>query len=265
MRLIASHVTGLSVAQVYARPETNLSPDQLAALKDLTAKRGNAMPMAHILGRREFWSMDLRVSADTLVPRPDSETLIELVIDLYRHRSHPSRVLDLGTGTGCLAFALLQEFPNATALATDISLPALRVAKNNADSLALSERIDFRATSWCDGISGEFDLIVSNPPYIPSDDVDELDATVRDYEPRLALDGGDDGLDAYRAILLGIRGLLPSDGWVVFEIGLGQLEQLEPLAASEGYECVASLGDAANVTRAVAFRKKSVGFVNGSR
>ena len=211
--------------------------------------------MAHILGRREFWSLAFKVTADTLDPRPDSETLVQAVLDQVPDRSAALRLADFGTGTGCLLLALLHELPNATGVGVDVSAAALAVAAENADALGLAQRASFHRGNWDDGIDPGFDIVLSNPPYIPSGDIAGLQPEVASFEPRLALDGGSDGLDAYRRLGPAAMRLLVPGGLAAFEIGLGQGDSVRRIMAAAGLRHIATARDLGAVERCVLFRK----------
>ncbi|TAN74534.1 MAG: peptide chain release factor N(5)-glutamine methyltransferase, partial [Magnetospirillum sp.] len=199
-RLMLGEVLGLAPQAVFTRPQLELGPAEQARFDALLARRLAREPMSHLLGRRGFWTLELKVTADTLDPRPDTETVIEAVLDGLPEWGRPRRILDLGTGTGCILLALLSELGFATGLGVDKSPAALEVARHNAHSLGLAERVAFRLGDWGDGLDGRFDIIVSNPPYIRDGDIDGLAPEVAAFEPRLALAGGSDGLDCYRRL-----------------------------------------------------------------
>jgi release factor glutamine methyltransferase len=209
--------------------------------------------MAHILGRREFWSLDFAVTSDTLTPRPDSETLVAAVLDIVAGRDRPLGILDLGTGTGCLLLALLHELPNATGVGVDRSAAALAVALGNAQALGLAPRVQFHEGDWGEGLTGRFDVVISNPPYIVSADVPNLSPEVR-HEPRLALDGGADGLDAYRALAPHVGRLLEPAGVAVLEIGEGQAPAVEEILRTAGLKPVDRRRDLAGIERCIVAR-----------
>mgnify|MGYP003562852862 CR=1 FL=1 len=222
---------GAAWADIIARPDTPLSPDIQAQLaRDLERLRAGAPP-GRVLGVRGFWGAEFALSPDTLEPRPDTETLVGAALA----GPAPARILDLGTGTGCIALSLLQEWPSAWALATDIAPGALATARANAAALGLASRIAFACGHWgaCVG-SHSFALIVSNPPYIPSREIDTLAPEVRHQDPLRALDGGPDGLDAYRAIVVDIPRLLAPGGRALLEIGYGQRAAVEAMARDMG-------------------------------
>lgn len=191
-------------------------------------------PVSQIVGRRLFWGRAFEVTADVLDPRPETETLIARALDLAVTLGPAPRILDLGTGSGILAITLLAELPRATAVATDISAAALKVAERNAQALGVADRLTFHRASWFDGIEGTFDLVVSNPPYIPEADVATLQPEVRLWEPRQALTPGPDGLAAYRAIAAGLQRHLGPSGIVLLEHGAGQSSEVARILRAAG-------------------------------
>ncbi len=223
-----------------------LSTDEQAQLDDFLARRCLAEPLSRILGQRGFWKIDLNINAATLDPRPDSEALIELALKAFP--TPPSHILDLGTGSGCLLLALLHEWPSAKGLGIDISADAINMARHNALRLGLADRADFRVGDFHQSLPqpksatelGAFDLIISNPPYIASAEIGTLSAAVRFYDPLLALDGGPDGLNAYRAILEQAKNARTQQKNaahnILFEVGVGQAEQVATLARQYGYK-----------------------------
>jgi release factor glutamine methyltransferase len=254
-RLLLASVLGVATASLVGYPERALTPGEGGRYELLIDRRARREPLTHILGRREFWGLSFRVTADTLDPRPDSETLIEAVLGELPDRQAPLRLLDLGTGTGCLLLALLSELPQATGLGVDCSAAALAVATANASDLGLAGRAAFRLGRWGEGLSGPFDLIVSNPPYIPSGDIGGLMPEVARYEPHLALDGGPDGLDSYRMLGAEIARLLTGTGLAALEIGLGQAPAVAALLAADGVAQATLRRDLAGHIRCLVFRK----------
>ena len=247
-RLLLEAASGLPRTTLLTEPARPADAAAAAGYRALLARRATREPMAYILGRAEFWSLPFAVVPGVLVPRADTETVIEAALAALPDRTRPLRLLDIGTGTGCLALTLLHLFPQARAVATDLSPTALACAAGNARTLGLADRLRLVETSFAEGIAGPFDLVVSNPPYIERAAIAGLMPEVARFEPRLALDGGPDGLDAYRAILAGLRGLLVEDGAALFEIGLGQERVLGPLAAEQGFAVAAHL-DLAGIIR----------------
>lgn len=199
----------------------------------MLARRISGTPLSRIIGTQEFWSLEFELSPDTLDPRQDTETLVEAVVTRYGN-TPPQRILDIGTGTGCILISLLHEWPGATGIGTDLSAGAVAVARRNAVRNNVAERAAFVQTAWAQGVEGPFDLVVSNPPYIRRDVIANLDENVRNYDPILALDGGEDGLDAYRSILTEIKTVLAPGGRVFFEIGYDQHESVPRLVENAG-------------------------------
>jgi release factor glutamine methyltransferase len=255
VRLLLQTAAGVPVSTQIAFPERTISADATARFGALLERRASREPMAHILGQREFWSLPFKVTADTLDPRPDSETLVQAVLDQVPDRSVPLRLLDFGTGTGCLLLALLHELPNATGIGVDMSAAALAIAMENAGALGLAQRATFHRGNWDDGIDPGFDIVLSNPPYIPSGDIPGLQPEVASFEPRLALDGGSDGLDAYRCLGPAAARLLLPDGLAAFDIGIGQSDSVRRIMAAAGLRHIATARDLAAVERCLLFRK----------
>jgi release factor glutamine methyltransferase len=224
-RLLTAAAAGVSTADIIGRPEQIVSAEAQARLRQMIERRSAREPVSRILGEREFYGRRFALSAATLDPRPDSETLIGAALELATQEGWgeaPIRILDIGTGTGCLLLTLLAELPNATGLGTDLSEEALATARRNAQALGLAERAAFARHNMLDGVAGSFDLVISNPPYIASGDIPVLAPEVREYDPKAALDGGPDGLTFYRRISEGLEGVLR--GWVVLEVGMGQAD-----------------------------------------
>lgn len=215
-------------------------------------------PLAYIIGSQGFWTLDLAVSDATLIPRADSEAVIEGLLALRPDRAGAMRMLDLGTGTGCLLLAALSEYPRSWGVGVDLSPRACMLAAANALATGLAARSAFCCGCWSDALSAEgasFDLVLSNPPYVRSGDVDGLMPEVAQFEPKLALDGGVDGLDAYRIILSRLGGLLKPDGIAILEIGDGQLGNVQAIAAGSGLAFVTGYADLQGITRAVAMKR----------
>ncbi|CAA7616955.1 peptide chain release factor N(5)-glutamine methyltransferase [Magnetospirillum sp. UT-4] len=252
-RLLVAEVLGIEAGRILTHPETPLDEGQQARLEAMAARRVARQPMSHILGRRGFWTLTLAVTADTLDPRPDTETLVEAVLARLPDRSAPLSLLDFGTGSGCILLALLAELPNARGLGVDASAPALEVAIANAAANGLAERAEFRLGDWGSGLDGRFDAIVSNPPYIPTQDIDGLAPEVARFEPRRALDGGADGLDCYRALAPQVARLLAPGGICGLEVGQGQDHDVTALFAAAGLVPAGVGHDLAGIARCVLF------------
>lgn len=222
----------------------------------LVERRAGREPVSRILGEREFWSLGFSLVADTLDPRPDSEAVVEAALAWCGDRSEPLRVLDLGTGTGCLLLSVLSELPEATGVGTDIAETAVAAAAENAARLGLSRRTSFRHSDWDADIDGQFELILSNPPYIPSSEIGGLEPEVSLWEPRAALDGGADGLDAYRRLAPAIGGRLAPGGAAFLEVGAGQEKPVETIMAAEGLARFARKVDLSGIVRCLGFLRR---------
>ncbi len=226
-------------------------------LQSALARRLAGEPLWRVLGAREFWGLSFSLSPGTLEPRPDSETLIEASLQhLGERRQEALNVLDLGTGTGCLLIAALSEFPQARGIGVDLSEDALATAAGNAVSNGVSERAQFRLARWDEGLNGTFDLILSNPPYIATGEITRLDAGVREHDPLLALDGGPDGLDAYRALAALLPARLAPGGCAILEIGAGQEDQVRDLMTAAGLRHLQSHRDLGGHNRALVFTRE---------
>jgi len=258
-RLLVGAVLGLDLTGLITAAHRQLSADEATRLADFARRRLQGEPVARILGHKEFWGLPLKLSPATLVPRPDTETVVELALELLRAdgaSGRKLRIADLGTGSGAILLALLSELSSARGFGTDISAAALQTAETNAAHAGLADRATFVACDYASGLSGPFDLIVSNPPYIRSADIADLALDVRDYDPRAALDGGADGLDAYRALIPQAACLLAPGAVLVVEAGEGQSGQIEALMTAAGLTPAgAPKADLAGIQRAVAGRK----------
>jgi release factor glutamine methyltransferase len=258
-RILIGHALGLDHAALAAAATRSLGADEDSAIAALAMRRLAGEPVARILGVKEFWSLPLRVDAATLVPRPETEAVVETalaVIDAGGPRWRELRIADLGTGSGALILALLSELPNALGIGTDTSFKALMVACDNARSLALT-RARFIACNMAAALRGPFEIIVSNPPYIASGDIATLAPEVRDFDPRLALDGGTDGLDCYRAIAATAPALLIPGGALIVELGIGQAEPVAHLFAAAGLAPSRPHPDLNGAPRALVARKRA--------
>ncbi len=256
-RLLLGHALRLSRARLLAESDRLLDAREIAAVQALSARRLQREPVSRILGRKEFWSLTLNVSDAVLVPRPETETVVELALDLLGTgvRNEPLRILDIGTGSGALLLALLSEFKSATGVGTDISMAAIEVARGNAERNRLDTRARFVCCNLAAGISGPFDLIVSNPPYIARAEIATLEPEVRHYDPELALDGGADGLDFYRAIAQEAPRLLGRGGHVVVELGAGQEPAVTSLFETAQLTVPPARPDLAGIARALSGRE----------
>ena len=259
-RLLTGDALGLDLTGLISAANRILTSNEAAQLARFAQRRIDGEPVARVLGTKEFWGLPLQLSPDTLVPRPDTETLVEAALELLDAagpRDRPLVIADLGTGSGAILLALLSELTNATGIATDINLDALRTARSNAAQLGLIERAHFAVCDYASALAGGFDLIVSNPPYIPSADIADLDIEVRDHDPLRALDGGTDGLDAYRIIAPEAAQLLVPGGLLVVEVGHDQSDDVAGLMAASGLTLPAPpKADLGGIRRAVSGQKK---------
>lgn len=234
-----------------------------ARLADYVRRRVAHEPYSRIRGTREFWSLDFALSPDTLDPRPDSETLIEAALAALPDRTAPLRVVDLGVGTGALLLALLSEYPNATGLGVDVLPGAVATAARNAASLGVADRAQFVAGDWAEANLGAADVILANPPYIPSGEIVALPPEVVRFDPRRALDGGDDGLMAYRALAPVVQRTLKPDGWAFFELGAGQAADVARIVAAANLRAAGMHHDLAGHERCLVIRQAKLGKSGG--
>lgn len=248
-RLLLAEALGVEAHRLILEPETDVPPEAAARFADFVAARADRVPVSRILGRREFWGLSFRLSLATLDPRPDSETLVEAVLKAFPDRMAPLRVLDFGTGTGCLLLAVLSEYPNASGLGIDKADDAVVTAHANASDLGLADRVEIRLGDWGEGLTGTFDIILSNPPYIEAGVVPMLAPEVARHDPLLALAGGADGLDAYRRLLPDVARLLAPQGHAFLELGQGQAPDVAEIAASCGLQRCAVHADLAGIAR----------------
>ncbi|NIX75145.1 peptide chain release factor N(5)-glutamine methyltransferase [Microvirga terricola] len=254
-RLLVLAALGISSSDLITRPDTPLTDHEAETLAAFAARRLAHEPVARIIGEREFWGLPFRLSDATLVPRPDTETVVETALKLLPDHNAPLGIADLGTGSGCILTALLHELPNARGIGVDRSPEAARTAHANAQANGVGDRALFVVSDWGSALKGTLDLVVSNPPYIVSAVIPGLDREVRDYDPALALDGGADGLDAYRIILDDAGRLLKPGGLLVLEIGYDQAEALQRLAAERALEVLAVAPDLSGNPRCAALKR----------
>ena len=253
-RLLMQAVAGLSHEDIVAEPDLILAPDLISAFWNLIERRAAFEPVSRILGTREFYGRVFQVTPAVLDPRADTEILVDAALSLVLDKP-VLRILDLGTGSGAIAITLLAELPHASGVATDVSPEALAVAAANAQNLGVADRLQFVESRWFEGVDGLFDLVVSNPPYIPAADIAGLAADVREFDPLLALVGGDDGLEAYRAIAVGALAVLSPNSSVIVEIGSGQENNVQDLFFAHGFALIGSHHDLAGHIRCLCFGK----------
>jgi len=277
-RRLAAAVLGLSGAQILSQPERQFSPEQVERLDRCIARRCNREPVSRILGEREFYGRSFTISPATLDPRPDSETLIDAALERVGREgwlAAPLRILDVGTGCGCLLLTLLCELPNAVGIGTDISEAALAVARDNARRLGMEDRAQWLTRNALQDIDERFEILVSNPPYVRSGEIGGLEADVRCFDPWAALDGGDDGLDVLRRLIPQIPSVIPN-GWIVLEVGHDQTDAVARLLSCNNSG--RNIGDiefcrdvtgrrrcVAARTRNVVYAQKALGFFRGPR
>jgi len=251
-RMLVGHALRLDRARLIAQSDRILEDREIAVISALAARRLRHEPVSRILGQKEFWSLGLTITPDVLVPRPETETVVEAALDFVVRgglRMEKLRVLDIGTGSGALLLALLHELPNAAGTGTDVSAAALQVARVNAEHWGFKSRCNFVVCDIASGVEGPFDLVVSNPPYIAHAEIAALAPEVRDYDPMVALDGGDDGLAAYRAIAGEANRLLAPGGRLFVELGLGQEEAVRALFTNVGLTVGIARKDLAGIPR----------------
>jgi release factor glutamine methyltransferase len=259
-RVLLGHALGLDHAGLVAQGRELLSAASAAEIEALALRRLAGEPVARIVGAKEFWGLEFHLTRATLVPRPETETVVEAALEaIGGARLQPLRIADLGTGSGALLVALLKELPNAFGVATDVSEAALAAARGNAVRLEAGDRAAFVACDFAAALSGGFDLVVSNPPYVRSADIAGLAREVRDHDPAIALDGGLDGLNSYRALARDAVRLLKPSGHLVVELGAGMADDVGRLFRAAGLEPVSVRADLAGVARALVATTRDAG------
>lgn len=251
-RVLAGHALHLDRARLVSQSDRVLEAREVNAISGLAARRLKREPVSRILGRKEFWSLALAITPDVLVPRPETETVVEGALDFVVRnglRMEKLRILDIGTGSGALLVALLNELPNATGIGTDISRAALEAAQINVAQFGFESRSSLIACDMAAGVQGQFDLVVSNPPYIARGQIASLAPEVRDYDPMMALDGGDDGLTAYRSISADAKRILAQGGRLFVEMGAGQEPAVRELFTNAGLVVGIARNDLAGTPR----------------
>jgi release factor glutamine methyltransferase len=252
-RMLLEAGAGIARLDIITTPRMPLRDEQVEAVLALSARREAREPLSHIVGKKAFWTLELQVTPDVLTPRPDTELLVEAALEaLPAHKV--GRVLDIGTGSGAVLLAILSERALSQGVGVDISAPALAVARANGEQHKLNERASFEEMDW-ESYRGEgFDVVVSNPPYIPSAEIEGLTPEVSRHEPRIALDGGADGLDAYRSLFAQLPHWLADRGVFAFEVGMGQADAVKIMAETAGLDDVVSRADLAGIERVVSGR-----------
>jgi release factor glutamine methyltransferase len=255
-RLVASALD-LAPAELLAHPERMIDEQRIDYVRLALGRTADREPLSRILGRREFWGLEFALSPETLDPRPETETVVEAVLRAGFDGEAPLRFLDLGTGTGCILLALLSEFPAAIGFGLDIASGAAKTARRNAEALGLAERARFLVGNWGVAVSGKFDVVVSNPPYIARPALSDLPREVALYDPRHAVDGGSDGLDAYRSIVPELLRLLKPGGMFACEVGFGQASAVATLLRANGLAIDGCKPDLAGIARCLVARPNS--------
>lgn len=257
-RLIFADVLHCSPSEIFQ--DISLTSPEIEKINDMLAQRLKHKPLDKILGHREFYKYDFIVNEDVLSPRPDTEILVEAALEILHNISN-AKILDLGCGSGCIIETLLKEIPSASGCAVDISANALKIAQKNADNLAVNEHLNFINANWFTDdftaqIGKKFDMIVSNPPYIPSADIAVLDTEVKDYDPLLALDGGQSGFESYKRIAQIAPKLLNNGGYILLEAGYGQAKQIANIFITQGFDLLKIVNDLSDIERCVVLRLK---------
>ncbi len=245
-RLLTAEIVGCAPGDLIWREKDRLVGPQVEKLQVYAKRRLRREPVAYILERRAFWKDEFLVSPETLVPRPDSETLVLSVLERVPSADANVKLLDLGTGSGCLLLSLLRELPKATGVGVDLNPGAIEIARKNAERLGVHDRAKFRVSDWFSKVTGSFDIVIANPPYIVDKHIQELDPDVREFEPCLALAGGGDGLKAYREIAASLKSVLGTRGFAAMEIGADQAKEVRKIYEAVGFhidDVVRDLGD----------------------
>jgi release factor glutamine methyltransferase len=250
-RLLFEYATKMTRMDLICNPDLLLSERQAEEFKICIQRRCHFEPVSHIIGMREFWSLPFYVTKDVLDPRPDSETLIEAALTHFPDKKEKLKILDLGTGSGCLAITLLKEYRNAEGFAVDVSYDALKIAQKNSDLNEVQERLHLINASWMGALNTKFDLIISNPPYIPLTDKDNLQKDVQFFDPHLALFGGDDGLTSYRHIAENVRSVMNMNSVIVLELGIQQKDDVINIFKTNGFKDFSLRCDIQNIERAL--------------
>ena len=257
-RLIFASVLHCYPSEIFQ--DISLTSPEIEKINDMLKQRIKHKPLDKILGHREFYKYDFIVNEDVLSPRPDTEILVEAALEILHNISN-AKILDLGCGSGCIIETLLKEIPSASGCAVDISANALKIAQKNADNLAVNEHLNFINANWFTDdftaqIGKKFDIIVSNPPYIPSADIAVLDTEVKDYDPLLALDGGQSGFESYKRIAQIAPKLLNNGGYILLEAGYGQAKQIANIFITQGFDLLKIVNDLSDIERCVVLRLK---------
>jgi release factor glutamine methyltransferase len=250
-RILLAFASGVKQTRIIGYPEDKLDNSIISNLDKIMARRKTGEPIAYITGVKEFWSLNFNVTKETLIPRPDSETIVQSVLDTITNHMDRISILDLGTGSGCLLLALLSELPKAIGVGIDISSTSCKIAKKNAKELGLNNRAKFYQGNWMEGIHDQFDIIVTNPPYVAEPDMEFLNREIRLFEPHLALSGGPDGVAAYRLIAKESITRLKTAGILVVEIGINQAQSIRDIFVQNGLKIIKTQRDFSNIDRCI--------------
>jgi release factor glutamine methyltransferase len=250
-RILLAFASGVKQTRIIGYPEDKLDNSIISNLEKIMARRKTGEPIAYITGVKEFWSLNFNVTKETLIPRPDSETIVQSVLDTITNHMDRISILDLGTGSGCLLLALLSELPKAIGVGIDISSRSCKIAKKNAKELGLNNRAKFYQGNWMEDIHDQFDIIVTNPPYVAEPDMEFLDREIRLFEPHLALSGGPDGVAAYRLIAKESITRLKTAGILVVEIGINQAQSIRDIFVQNGLKIIKTQRDFSNIDRCI--------------
>lgn len=248
-RIILQYILNISHEQLILQFYSTVKPSIINEYLTLINRRANNEPVAYLIKQKEFYGLIFTVSNHTLLPRPDSETIVDEVLNIFKDHSQSLKILDLGTGSGCLLLTILNLYPNAVGTGIDCSREALEIARLNADLLKLNQRVDFKVGNWTTNINDKFDLVISNPPYINSSLIKNLAASVRDYEPHLALDGGTDGLDCYKLIIDQLTDLCKDNSRIIFEFGQDQETKINELLVKKNIQVINYRSDLNGIVR----------------
>lgn len=256
-RILLIHACGVTRNDLVTDPYREIATEKVAVLDGFLARRENREPVAHIVGKKAFWNIELKSDTRALVPRPETEVIVDLVLKFHKDQ-HGLSILDLGTGTGAILLSLLADRKDWSGIGIDASEVALELATENAIIHGLENRVKLQTGNWFEGLASKFDIIVSNPPYIPSKDISSLDRDVREFDPHMALDGGEDGLDPYRIIFKEIHQYLKPNGFFALEFGINQTEEIKELAqANENLHEFHIVKDLSNIERVIIGRRKN--------
>lgn len=254
VKILLSYLLNIDSKELIMYFNQHIEQKFINSFNNLLKRRLNREPIANIVNKKSFWSYDFFVNENVLTPRNDSEILIEAVLSNYNNMQEGLKILDLGTGSGCLILSLLKMYKNARGLAVDISEKALKVARQNAENLKINN-IKFLKNNWNDNIEDKFDIIISNPPYIPTKEIKELEPEVNKFNPLLALDGGEDGLNCYRYLAKSLEKNLKENTKIFLEIGKNQEKDIEKIFNENGYELLKMYKDLAEINRILCFKK----------